>query len=127
VRALAPGTEDDTAVDWLERAVTGELEALVPELVFAEVANALLVQVRAGAFRLADAEAAVRLLAALPVRSVGLRELAAEALVVSAQAGLSVYDGCYLALAEATRAVLVTADRRLAEASSKGALRPRSR
>jgi predicted nucleic acid-binding protein len=107
--------------------VRRRVEAIVPELAFAEVANAFLVQVRAGRFTLADTVAASRAAAALPLRVVGLRELAPEAMLLAGHHDLSAYDGCYLALAEATGATLVTADRRLADAAPAAALLPDAR
>jgi predicted nucleic acid-binding protein len=44
-----------------------------------------------------------------------LAELAAGSLAVALERGLSVYDACYAVVAEVEKAVLVTADRRLAE------------
>ena len=58
----------------------------------------------------------------LPIRSYELRELAAASLPRAVATGLSAYDACYLVLAEALDAVLVTADRRLAEAALQAEL-----
>ena len=58
----------------------------------------------------------------LEVRSTGL--LARQALALSLIRGLSAYDACYLALAAGYDAVLVTADRRLAEQAERSALLP---
>lgn len=124
MRGLAPGKSDTAAVEWLDAVVTRKVEGLVPELAFAEVANAFLVQVRADRFALDDAEHAVRSLAELPLRGVALSELAPPALILARRHGLSVYYGCYLALAEATGAALVTADRRLAGAAPTSVLLP---
>ena len=51
-----------------------------------------------------------------------LAPLVGPALVLAVDRGLSLYDGCYLALAEAEQAVLVTADRRLAAAATNAEL-----
>lgn len=51
-----------------------------------------------------------------------LSALAGPALRLSLDRDLSVYDACYLALAEATGATLVTADRGLAAAATDAVL-----
>ena len=48
--------------------------------------------------------------------------LALDALSLAVDRGVSGYDAMYLALAEATDAVLVTADRRLAAAATRSEL-----
>ena len=71
-----------------------------------------------------DAERALDALLGLPMRSMSSRELSPSALRLALSRGVSVYDACYLALAEAVGAVLVTADRRLAEVATKSELLP---
>ena len=87
-----------------------------PDLVYGEVANALLRYVRAGRLAAADADEAMRLILEVPLRVVSLRSLALDALMLSREIRLSAYDATYVLLAEATGATLVTADRRLAAA-----------
>ena len=53
---------------------------------------------------------------AFPLRVVPLGSVVGAALTVAIERELSVYDACYVALAEAAGATLVTADRRLADA-----------
>lgn len=88
--------------------------ALAPELLVAEVANALAGYVRAE--EIAPRIAAISLgeVLALPLRLVRLNSIVVAAFETALRHGVSVYDGCYLALAEQTNAVLVTADGRLA-------------
>lgn len=119
VRALAPG--EPAAISWLDRAVE-ELEVSVPDLVFAEVANALAGYVRAATVTAEEALEHLEFVVRLPrhVRPTG--ELAPGALALAVSRSLSVYDACYAVLAEAEDAVLVTADRRLAAAVSRSEL-----
>jgi predicted nucleic acid-binding protein len=95
-----------------------------PDLVYGEVANALLRYVRAGRLESSDADEAMRLILEVPLRAVSLKSLAVDALTLAREIGLSVYDTTYVLLAEATGATLVTADRRLAEAVGRVALIP---
>jgi predicted nucleic acid-binding protein len=96
----------------------------VPELAFVEVANALVVYSRSGAIGAEGARASLGTLLALPLAVVSLQELVEAALEVAQASGLSVYDACYAALAEASHAVLVTADNGLAAAVPRSVLLP---
>lgn len=111
-----------TAVDWIRRAEAGEVEAVVPDLVFAECAHALLRYVRGLAFEPRIALEKIEVVTALRLEVRPLRPLIGAAFAVAVQRRLSLYDGCYLALAEAEQAVLVTADRRLAAAATNAEL-----
>jgi predicted nucleic acid-binding protein len=71
-----------------------------------------------------DARTKLRLIVALPLRVASLRSLADDALVTALETGLSVYDACYVVLATAGDATLVTADQRLADAAPRAALLP---
>ena len=119
VRALVD--REASAAQWIDRAV-GELVVSVPSLVFAEVANALAVYVRAA--RLSEEGALARLELALrvPQHVVEIGTLAPAALGVAISRRLSVYDACYAVLADAEDAVLVTADQRLAAAVTRAEL-----
>lgn len=109
------------AARWLHRAID-EVVVTVPSLLFAEVANALAVYVRAA--RLSEKGALERLefTLRLPQNAIEVGTLAPAALGVAVDRGLSVYDACYAVLAEAEDAVLVTADRRLAAAVPRAEL-----
>ena len=72
----------------------------------------------------ADADEAMGLILEVPLRVVSLRSLAADALMLAQEIGLSAYDATYVLLTEATGATLVTADRRLAAAVGRVALIP---
>ncbi len=84
--------------------------------------NALLQLHRAGEL---TARAARRLLdrtLAGPFESEPIELLVLHAWGVAAERGLSINDACYVVLAEARDVVLVTADRRLAEATPNAIL-----
>jgi predicted nucleic acid-binding protein len=116
---------DDTAAEeWIAALVGGHVEGLVPDLAFAEAANGLRGYVRAGALSDVDAQTKLALIVALPLRVASLRSLAGDALSAALELGVSVYDACYVALAIAADATLVTADRRLADVTPRSALLP---
>jgi predicted nucleic acid-binding protein len=116
---------DDTAAEaWIAALVRGDVEGLVPDLVFAEAANGFRGYVRAGELDAADARTKLTLIVALPLRVASVRSLADDALTTALETGLSVYDACYVALAVAGGATLVTADRRLADSAPRAALLP---
>jgi predicted nucleic acid-binding protein len=82
-------------VAWLEAALDGRVRATVPDLVYGEIANALLRYVRAGQLAAADADEAMQLILEVPLRVVSLRSLAADALTLAREIELSVYDATY--------------------------------
>ncbi|MGH2902613.1 MAG: type II toxin-antitoxin system VapC family toxin [Solirubrobacteraceae bacterium] len=120
LRALVEQQEE--AVAWLRAAESGDVQARSPELVFVEVAHGLLRLVRAGRLdELAAVRGAARLLAGR-LRVEPLAPLALPALHVARERRITVYDACYAVLAERLAATLVTADRRLADATPNAVL-----
>lgn len=119
VRALVE--REPRAEEWIDRAF-GELEVSVPSLLFAEVANALAGYVRSGELSASAADARLEITLRLPHAVTDVRELAPAALRVAVARGLSVYDACYVVLAEGQDAPLVTADRRLGAAVERAEL-----
>jgi predicted nucleic acid-binding protein len=107
---------------WLERVARREAHGYAPELIHAEVANGLLQYVRAGDQDLASALKITKHLRRLPLRLISLRDVAGPALDVAAARALSAYDACYVVVAEAVGAPLLTADRRLSEAAAESIL-----
>jgi predicted nucleic acid-binding protein len=120
VRTLAQ--RDAAAVNWVRRALRSEVTVAVPDLVFAEIANALDAYVRERRLTLDGAVRRVAFALRIPLEVRELRLLIAPAVGVAISRRLSVYDACYAVLAEAEDAVLVTADRRLADAVSRAEL-----
>jgi predicted nucleic acid-binding protein len=119
------GEADSAGAAWIEAVVAGRVHALVPELAFAEVANALAVSVRGRDVRTDDAHGALNRVLALPLDVIRMDVLVGEALRRALASRISVYDACYLVAADAFDAVLVTADRRLARAATRSALLPK--
>jgi predicted nucleic acid-binding protein len=120
VRAVLDQSE--AAREWTTRAETKDVHALAPDLIWAEVTHAMRRLVRAGSVTPTAGTAGLALLVGLPLESRSVRPLAALALDRALSTGLSAYDACYLVLAEAADATLVTADVRLAAAAGKAEL-----
>jgi predicted nucleic acid-binding protein len=120
VRAVVPETA--AARVWLEQAVRRELTVHVPDLLYAEVAQALADYVRAGERTRADAIARMDFVLRLPFDVHQSQRIAGAALAVSLGRGITAYDACYAVVAELWDAVLVTADRRLAAAVPRSEL-----
>jgi len=114
--------QKDVARHWIAAIDSGESHGLVPDLFYAEVANALSNYVRAGHMRTERGIELVGMAVDLPLTSRSLRELAPTALAISLERGVTVYDAAYVALAEAADAVLITADRSLAEVAARSEL-----
>ncbi len=119
VRGLLGG---ETADERTRELAHGRSSTAVPDLLYAEVVNALVQHVRAGRLSADAAGMALDYVATLPLESTPCEELAPDALAIAVDRGVSGYDAMYLALAEATGSVLVTADRRLAAASANAEL-----
>ena len=124
VRAVGE-QRDDAAWSWLRAAADGRVRAHVPDLVYIEAASAFRMYVRAGAISDEEADERLTQIVAAPLEAVPLTLLCRQALAFARTRGLSVYDACYVALAVGYDAILVTADRRLAEAAERAALLPR--
>jgi predicted nucleic acid-binding protein len=104
------------------RLLLSDTELHAPDLVYAELASVVWKRQRRG--ELAEAEA-IRLLAdilTLPLLVASSQELADGALQAALRTGRTVYDCLYLALSIKLKTVMVTADRRLANALAGGPL-----
>jgi len=88
----------------------------------AEVGNAVLRLHRGAVLSARAAQRVLERTLAAPFESVPVELLVLHAWRVAAERSLSVYDACYVVLAEARDAVLLTADRRLAEATPNAVL-----
>lgn len=102
--------------------MAGRVAAVVPELLYAEVANAFVLPLKKERLRLDDAIDVLEAVSRLPFDVRTNRSLFGIACGLAVESGVSAYDAHYLALAEAEDAVLVTADRTLAAASSRSVL-----
>jgi predicted nucleic acid-binding protein len=92
-----------------------------PDLLYAEIANALWKRVRRGELTAAAAGRIVEAVSRLPIEVYPCRMLSGAALQIARSTGLTVYDCLYLATALLTGGVLATADRRLYEAARRKA------
>jgi predicted nucleic acid-binding protein len=119
VRAAVDKSESARA--WTETLGLG-VSAHAPDLLWPEFTNSLRGLVAAAAISRRSAHQAIELTKRLPVHVHSTRDLAEKALDASLAHDLSAYDACYLVLADALDATLVTADRRLAEAAANGEL-----
>lgn len=112
VEYLVALTLTDPATRLFHLAAARRVELWAPDLVYAESASALRKLVRLEAIAAATARAAVENLVKLPISIAGTAALMPD--VWRMRAFLTPYDACYVALAEALGAELVTAERDLA-------------
>ena len=105
-----------SAVQLLQRYVSREVELMVPDIFWAEVANALSKGIRQRRWEREAAEEAIADLMAYNFDTVSSLLLLPEALPITLKYGISVYDCLHVALALQAKADLITADERLANA-----------
>ncbi len=120
LRAVLRG--DEAAKTWIAELERRRIDGLAPDLICAEVANGLAVNVAQETIGSGDAAEALVYILALPLRLEGAASLALPALELAQRHRISACDAFYLALAEAAEATLVTADRRLAAVATDVAL-----
>lgn len=104
------------ALELLKRYTASQLRFLVPDLFWAELGNVLWNAVRMGRMPQATAETALVALRARSFPTVSSRVLLEEAFTIAIAFRRPVYDALYVALALASKAQLITADERLANA-----------
>jgi len=98
------------------RFVERELDFVVPDLFWAEVASVLCKGVRQQRWQREIAERAVKDLTEYGFQTVSSSMLISEALPIALNYGISLYDCLYVSLAMEAKTDLVTADERLANA-----------
>ena len=106
----------EPALRLLRRYRDREVEFMVPDLFWAEVANALCKGVRQRRWRREDAEDGVADLTRYNFDTVPSLLLMELALPIALNFGIALYDCLYVALALQAKADLITADERLANA-----------
>ena len=106
------------ARSFFARAVREEWATAVPEFTALEVGNALWAKTRRRQLTPALAREGLALFLRATARSIRVPEgvLATGALAIALQYGVTVYDGCYLALARRLELPLLSADAKLATA-----------
>lgn len=92
----------------------------IPDLFFAECGSVLWKRVRRAEITASVARKGMDDLLALHLSATPIQALAARAVTIALEREVTVYDACYVALAEAKSVPLLTADRRLAERLGKG-------
>ena len=115
-------TTEGEAAHFLDQVAVGTTVGHAPDLIVAEVSNALALAVRIERRSLADVQSLFELLAASPIELHSTMPLARSAIALAATSGLSAYDSFYAVLSRALGVPLVTADRRLAAAISGAVL-----
>jgi predicted nucleic acid-binding protein len=104
------------ALELLNAYVHGQIQFIVPDIFWAEFGNALWQAVRQGRHSASDAKIAISSALDRDFPVVPSRDLLPSALAIALRFGRTVYDSIYVALAEAMRCDMVTADERLANA-----------
>lgn len=91
----------------------GKVEMHAPATILAEALNALWQQYRRGNISREEVREGWNLLSDLPLSLYTIEDLMPRAAEITVETGVIVYDALFVALAEATGAVMITADRRL--------------
>lgn len=107
----SPEEDSDKAIEYMEKHIAGSIELTVPALLLYEVANALNYKPD---FTEEDMKKSMDALADLSLTvEMPSKELMKKTVSVAKDNKLSIYDSCYIALAEILKAKMVTADERL--------------
>lgn len=106
----------DEAFDLLDGYEKGEVQFVVPDLFYAEIANAIWKAVRVGRVTPALGEASFASLEQRVFTTIPSRVLIGAAYRIATAYNRSVYDALYVALAKQIQSQLITADERLANA-----------
>ena len=109
LEAVLGRSQATAVIDHLERAA----RVTVPDLFFAEAANALWKYVKAGELTAEEGQALLASACALADESVSAEDLVTEALATAAAFDHSVYDVLYAVVARRAGAAVCTMDRRL--------------
>lgn len=88
---------------------------VAPDLLFAEVGNAVWKKVRRKELEEAEGRQLVKALGQVAVETVATRNLLEDALALALTAGVTVYDAMYLALAVRLETAVITGDDRFAD------------
>ena len=106
----------DHALRLLDRHGKGDLQFVVPDLFWAETGNILWKAVRYGRCSKASAENSLATLKASRLVTVPTERLVEAALTIAVTFNRTAYDSLYVALAQESGTVLITADEKLANA-----------
>ena len=104
------------AVELLASSRRDEVRFLVPDLFWVELANVLWKAVRRNEISPSNAASAISFVRDLDITTIPSFDLVPEALHLAIGHGRTAYDSLYVALAMESKAQLITADERLANA-----------
>ena len=104
------------ADDLVEDYGRAKLRFLVPDIFWAELGNVAWKGVRLSKWSRSFAEQAIAEMAGRHLPTVPSRALLPEALAIACEYDRTLYDSLYVALANTTNSLLITADRKLANA-----------
>jgi predicted nucleic acid-binding protein len=102
--------------DAAQRLLAQTHEFLSPDLLFAELGNAIWKRVRRGELTAEDGQKLALDISTIGVETVASRNLLIDAHALAVATGVTVYDAMYLALAIRLETELITADDRLGRA-----------
>ena len=108
------GELTDRAIELRNKYEKNELQFVVPDLFYVEVASAIWKAVRGGRIPRDSGNQALLLLTQREFATVPSLKLLDQAFKIAADHGRSVYDSLYVALAVQTKSQLITADESLA-------------
>lgn len=106
----------EEAIALYRQFVRREIQFIIPDLFWAELASACWKAVRLGRFQRSSAEDAIARLLLSDLPTYPSTDLVERAFHIATVYGRSVYDSIYVALAIQTNLQLITADERLANA-----------
>jgi predicted nucleic acid-binding protein len=113
-KLLLPESDSDQARALLTDTLAAGEQVIVPILLFSEITNILVQQVRRGALTVERGQAHLDGLFALPLTVISTPDLYTQAIAAAERFGIpSGYDAQYVGLAERTGSALWTADERL--------------
>ena len=110
IKWFVPEIDSDAA----RRLLKHDHQYFAPDLVFAEISNAIWKKVRRGELSSPQGRDLVKDLGSIAVETMPVRTLASDAYSLAISTGCSVYDATYLALAVRLGTKMLTADERLA-------------
>ncbi len=96
--------------------VTGQLRFVVPDFFWIEMGNVLWKAARSKRIDALEFDESLSILESRDLETIPTRRLLARALSIAFEFDRSVYDSVYIALAEATSSLMITADQKLANA-----------
>ena len=115
IRLFLPEEHSDEVQQLFERSLDdANAQLCVPDLFFIECANVLWKKVRRGEYSAQIAAQNLSDLRTLDLPTTPSSELMERALQIACDLGITAYDACYAALAEARGIPLLTADNQLA-------------